>query len=78
MALFRRKRPVDGSTLVSVFPYPTQPACLPHGILEQLRQDVIQWHGDEGEAGSHVSIDADPRGIAILVLTQASVDIKVQ
>lgn len=78
MALFRRKRPIDGSTLVSVFPYPTHPACLPHGILEQLRQDIIQWHGDEGKTGSHMSIDADSRGIAILVLTQASVDTKVQ
>lgn len=78
MALFRRKRPVEGSTLVSVFPHPTQPAYLPHGILEQLRQDIIQRHGDEGKAGSHMSIDADSRGIAILVLTQASVDTKVQ
>lgn len=49
------------------------PASPPHGVFEQLRQDVVQGHGDEGEPSSHMSIDADAGGIAILVLTQASV-----
>lgn len=52
----------------------TYPASLPHGILEQLRQYIVQWHRDEGETGSHMSIDADTGGIAILVLTKASMD----
>ena len=65
-----------------VVPQPRPSSCLPpsnitgsppHGILEQLGQDVVQRHGDEGETGSHVAVDADPGGVAILVLTQASV-----
>lgn len=61
-------------TPVPVCSLPTYPASLPHGILEELRQDVVQRHRDEGETGGHVSIDADAGGIAILVFTQASVD----
>ena len=60
-------------TPVPVSPLSTYPASPPHGILEQLGQDVVQRHRDEGESGSHMSIDADAGGIAVLVLTQASV-----
>lgn len=63
-----------GHTPVPVRPLSTGAADPPHGILQQLGQDVVQGHGDEGESGSHVSIDADAGGVAILVLTQASVD----
>lgn len=78
MALRREERPVGSGTPASPLflshPLPTYPASPPHGILEKLRQDVVQWHRDEGETGSHMSIDADAGSIAILVLTQASVD----
>lgn len=33
---------------------------LPHGVLEQLGQDVVQGQRDEGEAGSHMPIDPHP------------------
>lgn len=64
-------------------PQPHPSSCLPpsnisssppHGILEQLGQDVVQRHRDEGKTGSHMSIDADSGGIAILVFTQASAE----
>lgn len=43
---------------------------LPHGILEELRQDVIQRQWDEGEASSHVSVDPHSGGVTVLMLTQ--------
>lgn len=45
---------------------------VPHGVLQELRQDVVQRHGDEWEAGCHVAIDTNTWGVAILVLTEAS------
>lgn len=45
---------------------------VPHGILQELRQDVVERHGDERETGRHMAIDAHAWGVAILVLTQAS------
>lgn len=45
---------------------------VPHGILQELRQDVVERHGDEWEAGRHMAIDAHTWGVAILVLTQTS------
>lgn len=33
---------------------------LPHGVLEQLGQDVVQGQRDEGEAGGHVPVDPHP------------------
>lgn len=65
---------VSSLTPVPICPLSTTyPASPPHGVLEQLGQDVVQWHRDEGESSSHMSIDTDAGGIAILVLTQASV-----
>lgn len=44
--------------------------ALPHGVLEQLGQDVVQRQGDEREASRHVSIDPHSGGVAILVLAE--------
>lgn len=72
----QRERPLSGGSTASprvlLCPLSAYPADLPHGILEQLRQDIVQRHRDEGETGSHVAIDADPGGVAVLVFTQAS------
>lgn len=43
---------------------------LPHGILEELRQDVIQRQWDEGEASCYVSVDPHSGRVTVLVLTQ--------
>lgn len=43
---------------------------LPHGVLEQLGQDVVQGQRDEGEAGRHVAVDPHPGGVPVLVLTE--------
>lgn len=42
----------------------------PHGILEELRQDVIQRQWDEGEASCYVSVDPHSGRVTVLVLTQ--------
>ena len=42
----------------------------PHGILEELGQDVIQRQRDEGEASCHMSIDPHSGRVPVLVLTQ--------
>lgn len=43
---------------------------LPHGVLEEFRQDIIQWQGDEGKASGNVAVDPHPGRVTILVLTQ--------
>lgn len=43
---------------------------LPHGVLEQLGQDVIQRQRDEGEASRYVSVDPHSGRVTVLVLTQ--------
>lgn len=43
---------------------------LPHGVLEQLRQDVVQGQWDEWEAGCHMSVDPHPGGVPVLMLTE--------
>ena len=41
---------------------------LPHGVLEQLGQDVVQGEGDEGEVGRHVAAAPHSGGAIALVL----------
>lgn len=43
---------------------------IPHGVLQELRQDVIQRQWDEREASSNVTVDPHPGGVSILVFTQ--------
>lgn len=45
---------------------------LPHGVLQQLRQDVVQRQWNEGKAGRHMAVDANPWRIPILMLTEPS------
>lgn len=45
---------------------------LPHGVLQQLRQDVVQRQWNEGKAGRHMAIYANPWRIPILMLTETS------
>lgn len=45
---------------------------LPHGVLQQLRQDVVQRQWNEGKAGRHMTVDANPWRIPILMLTEPS------
>ncbi len=42
----------------------------PHGVLEQLRQDVVQRQRDEGEASCYVSVDSHSGRVTVLMLTQ--------
>lgn len=42
----------------------------PHGILEELGQDVIQRQRDEGESSCHVSVDPHSGRVPVLVLAQ--------
>lgn len=42
----------------------------PHGVLEELWQDVIQRQRDEGEASSNVSVDPHSGRVPVLVLAQ--------
>lgn len=48
--------------------------ALPHGVLEQLGQDVVQRQRDEREASRHVSVDPHSGGVAILVLAETPVE----
>lgn len=43
---------------------------VPHGILEELGQDVIQRQRDEGEASCYVPVDPHSGRVPVLVLTQ--------
>ena len=45
---------------------------LPHGVLEELRQNVIQRQRDEGKASRYVSVDPHSGRVTVLVLTQTS------
>lgn len=45
---------------------------LPHGVLQQLRQDVVQRQRNEGKAGRHMAVDANTWRIPILMLTEPS------
>lgn len=45
---------------------------LPHGIFEELGQDVIQRQRDEREASCHVSVNPHPGRVTVLVITQTS------
>lgn len=51
---------------------------LPHGILEELRQDVIQRQRDEGEASCYVSVDPHSGGVTVLMLTQTPEETHLQ
>lgn len=44
----------------------------PHGVLEELWQDVIQRQRDEGEASCYVPVDPHPGRVAVLVFTETS------
>lgn len=43
---------------------------VPHGVLQQLRQDVVQRQRDEREACGHVPVDSHSGGVSILMFTQ--------
>lgn len=45
---------------------------LPHGVLQQLRQDVVQRQWNEGKAGRHMAINANPWRVPVLMLTEPS------
>lgn len=43
---------------------------LPHGVLQKLRQDIIQRQRDEREASCHVTVDSHSGRVSILMFTQ--------
>lgn len=47
---------------------------LPHGVLEELWQDVIQRQRDEREASCYVSVDPHPGRVTVLVLAETSIE----
>lgn len=45
---------------------------LPHGVLQQLRQDVVQRQWNKGKAGRHMAVNANPWRVPVLMLTKPS------
>lgn len=45
---------------------------VPHGIFEELGQDVVQRQRDEWEASCYVSVDPHSGGVTVLMLAQTS------